>query len=70
MIEKRRPVRYKEGHQPWDPVNGMRVGGFAGALLGAGAALLLGSAPVWLIFGGAAMGAAVGYFSQKRKLSP
>ena len=68
MAETRQPARYPEGHQPWDPINGMRVGSFTGALVGAGAALIVGSAFLWFIFGGAAVGGAIGYFEQKRKL--
>ncbi len=62
--------RYPEGRQPWDPINGVRVGGLVGALIGGGVAAILGAAAGWLIGGGAALGAAVGYFDQKRRLRP
>ncbi len=63
-------VRYPKGHQPWDPVNGLRVGALVGALVGAGIAAIAGSVAGWLIGGGALLGGAVGYFDQKRRLRP
>ena len=57
--------RLPPGRQPYDSLNGLRVGGLAGALLGGVVALVLGSP--WLILGGAIVGAASGYFYEQTR---
>lgn len=57
------------GRTVWDPLNGLRVGIVAGALLGAGAMVLTGFVSIWVIVIGAAIGGAIGYWSQKRSAS-
>jgi uncharacterized protein YcfJ len=61
-------TRLPQGHQPYDPLNGFRVGAMAGALLGALGVLVLGTGAIWLIFVGATGGGLIGYRSEKRKL--
>jgi len=65
--ESGRP-RYRRGHQPWDPINGMRVGGLTGGLLGGILMAVVGIAAPWPILTGAVVGGAVGYFDQQRRL--
>ena len=55
------------GRMPWDPVNGARVGAVAGALVGAAFIALSGVANFWVIAGCGAIGAGLGYWSEKRK---
>ena len=55
------------GTTPWDRWNGARVGGLVGAILGMLAALMFDPRPFWLVLVGAAIGAAVGYWSERRK---
>lgn len=54
------------GRQPWGPADGLRVGVFVRALLGAGA-VAVGYAHFWIVAAGATVGGAVGFWSEKRK---
>jgi hypothetical protein len=63
----RSSARLPPGHPPWDTINGFRVGGFAGALLGAIPAVIVGGLAVWLIPIGAVVGGAIGYWTERRK---
>lgn len=56
------------GSQPYDPANGLRIGGFAGGLAGAGLTVLLGPGAAWAIFVGAAVGAATGYGIARQRI--
>ena len=53
------------GRQPWDPVNGLRIGILVGGLLAAGVIALTGFTHLWVIVVGGIVGGAIGYFSQK-----
>lgn len=55
------------GRPPWDTLNGLRVGGFAGAIFGGLLTMLVGASVAWLILVGAACGAALGYWTERRK---
>ncbi len=57
----REPRRVPAGRQRYDALNGLRIGAMAGALLGAIAALVVGSAMVWLILVMGAVGGFLGY---------
>lgn len=59
--------RLPAGTTPWDPFNGIRAGGFAGALLGAFGAFLFPGAAVWLIVGGGVIGGTAGYTIERRR---
>lgn len=56
----------KPGRMPYDPFNGMRVGGLAGALIGGGLFVLTGFA--WLILVWAIAGGVLGYLWEKRQI--
>ena len=58
------------GRAPWDPVNGLRIGAFTGALFGAGLIFLSGVASFWIVAGCGAIGGGVGYWAEKRKQRP
>ncbi len=62
------PPRLPPGRQLYDPLNGFRVGGFTGAIVGTLAAVAAGVAYLWVAFAGAAVGGAIGYWSERRKL--
>ena len=57
--------RLPAGRQPYDTINGLRIGALAGGLLGA----LIAAAThlPWLLLAGAVIGGATGYWSERRK---
>lgn len=55
------------GVQPWDVINGLRVGSLAGAAAGAVIALVAGIDVGAFGLGGAAIGGLAGYWSERRK---
>ena len=59
----------REGHQLYDPINGVRVGALAGGLLGAGAVVMLGGEIPLLVVAGALIGGLVGYVFGRRQAS-
>jgi len=60
--------RVPPGSQPYDALNGLRVGALAGALAGAGVTAIVGTGAAWTVLVGAAMGGAVGFRSERRRL--
>lgn len=56
------------GRQPYDPLNGLRVGAITGGVIGALIAGLT-DIGIWLAFLLAIVAAAIGYWTQKRKLT-
>jgi hypothetical protein len=60
--------RLPAGHPPWEPLNGIRIGGIAGLALGAVLALLFDTAALAFIIGGTVVGAVVGYLVAKRQM--
>lgn len=56
------------GRQPYDALNGLRIGAMAGALLGALVALLIGTGMVWLIVSAGAIGGLAGYRFEQRQI--
>ena len=57
------------GRQPYDPLVGARVGAIAGGILGAILVAVSSLASFWVVVVAAAAGAAIGYWSEKFKLS-
>ena len=55
------------GHEPHDPLNGIRAGALIGGLFGALITAVTSVANAWLVFVGAAAGAIVGYRSQRKR---
>lgn len=60
--------RLPAGTQPYDPLNGVRVGALAGGVLGGLIGLLLSWLTPWLVVGGAVVGAYLGYRREKRRI--
>jgi hypothetical protein len=65
-VEKDDGYRLPPGRQPYDPLNGLRIGAFAGGILGAIAAGV--TRFVWFLPAGAVLGGAVGYLSERATL--
>ena len=61
--------RYPPGTQPYDVLNGARIGAVAGGVLGIVAAFFLGAAFVWLIIVGAVVGGGIGYLWERRAVA-
>jgi len=61
------PPRLPPGRQPYDLLNGLRVGAFAGLAVGAIATAL--TRIPWLLLIGAIGGAAIGYLWERRRLN-
>lgn len=59
---------YPPGHQPYDGLNGLRIGALAGGLLAVIPTAMLGFGFGWLIVVGAVVGSAVGYVWERRDL--
>ncbi len=55
------------GEQPYDALNGFRVGALAGAVVGVVLTFLLGIGAVWLILFGGAVGGVGGYIWEERR---
>ena len=51
--------RLPPGHQPYDPLIGLRIGALAGGVIGILASVVIGT--VWVAVAGAVIGGAVGY---------
>lgn len=68
MIDPKTP-QLREGHQLYDPINGVRVGALTGGLLGAGVVVMLGGEHPWLIVAGACVGGLIGFVVARRERS-
>lgn len=63
-MSEREPQRLPPGRQPYDVLNGLRVGAFAGVALGAIVAAV--TRIPWLLLLGVVVGAAAGYLWGRR----
>jgi len=62
-------TRLPPGRQPYDAVNGFRVGGFVGAVSTALVSVgVLGTLNVWVVLAGALVGGFVGYVRERRRM--
>ncbi len=57
------------GRQPYDVLNGLRIGALVGGILGAIVMVLTSLDSLWVLLVGAAIGAAIGYFYERRRLT-
>lgn len=64
MEEPRLPA----GHPPWEPINGMRAGGFAGLIVGTVVAVLVDTGALAFIIAFAVIGAVAGYVVAARRM--
>ena len=66
IMNERTEPSYPPGHQPYDPLNGLRIGALAGGVLAVIPIALLGFGFAWLMVVGAAIGGAAGYLRERR----
>lgn len=66
VVSRNTPSLLPPGRQPYDALNGLRVGAFAGLVLGATAAALTRIA--WFLLIGTIAGAIVGYVWERRRI--
>lgn len=59
-------TRLPPGHQPYDPLNAIRIGGLTGALLGAGVSWGIGFERLWLVAASAVIGGFVAHRWERR----
>ena len=57
------------GRQPYDVLNGLRIGALAGGIVGAIVLVVTSLESLWVLLVGAAIGAVVGYVYERRKLN-
>ena len=69
MSRSQASTRLPPGRPPWDAWNGLRVGFFAGGVIGALGLWVAGAESFWLAFVAAAVGGVLGYRSERNKLS-
>lgn len=62
------PRSLPPGRQPYDPLNGLRVGALSGGLLGGIATAATSGGYIWLVLVGAVVGGAAGYWFESRRL--
>lgn len=67
MDSERDPTGLPPGHQPYDPLNGIRIGAIAGGLVGIGVAALTGFGGIGTVVVAAAIGGSAGYAYQRRE---
>ena len=65
MTNKTRP-----GHPPWEPINGMRIGGFSGVVFGGIIAAIATGGELFIIVGFAILGAVIGWVVANRGMRP
>jgi len=65
-MAKNQPSRLPPGRQPYDALNGLRVGAFAGLALGAVAAAV--TRVAWFLLIGVVAGAVIGYLWERRRI--
>lgn len=69
VMAKSPDERFPAGRQPYDAMNGIRIGALAGGILGITATALLSFSTIWLMILGAIVGAAAGYRWERQKLT-
>jgi hypothetical protein len=57
------------GRQPYDVLNGLRIGALIGGILGAIVMVLTSLDSLWVLLIGAVIGGLVGYLYERRKLN-
>ena len=69
VVKPREASSLPAGRQPYDPLVGLRVGAIAGGILGVILLAISSLASFWFVVIGAVAGGAIGYWTERFKLS-
>ena len=69
VVKPRERSTYPAGRQPYDPLVGLRVGAIAGGIFGVVLVAISSLASFWVVVVGAVIGGAVGYWTERFRLS-
>jgi uncharacterized protein YcfJ len=61
--------RLPPGRQPYDVLNGLRIGALVGGIIGAIVMVVTGVQSLWVLLAGAVIGGLVGYLYERRRLN-
>ncbi len=61
--------RLPPGRQPYDVLNGLRIGALVGGIIGAIVLALTSLDSLWVLLVGAVIGGAIGYLYERRRLN-
>lgn len=68
-MDESEDYRLPPGRQPYDVLNGLRIGALVGGIIGAIVMVLTSLDSLWVLLVGAAIGAVVGYLYERRRLN-
>lgn len=68
MDQVRATERLREGQQPYDPINGIRVGAITGGLAGAALVAVMGDTPGIVVLACGLIGGTAGFWAARRQM--
>ena len=68
-MDESEDYRLPPGRQPYDVLNGLRIGALSGGIVGAIVMALTSLDTLWVLLVGAAIGGAIGYLYERRRLN-
>jgi hypothetical protein len=68
-MDEREDYQLPPGRQPYDVLNGLRIGALVGGILGAIVMVLTSLDSLWVLLIGAAIGGVAGYLYERRRLN-
>lgn len=68
-MDESEEYRLPPGRQPYDVLNGLRIGALVGGILGALVMVVTSFDSLWVLLVGAVIGGAIGYLYERRRLN-
>lgn len=68
-MDESEEYRLPPGRQPYDVLNGFRIGALVGGILGAIVMVVTSFDSLWVLLVGAVVGGAIGYVYERRRLN-